>query len=379
VTLRVKLTLWYGALLSFSLLVLSAGLYYELVIEAQSNKAHGKDEPVESEIDELILFYELPALALALFGGWWLTKKALAPISAITNAAASINSQNLFEQLPRTGNGDEIDRLVEIMNSMLRRLEKSFARERDFTLHSSHELKTPLTVMRAQIETALREEALPKHKDFLESLLEETGRLAGILDSLSFLAKADAGLLKLDRQEIRLDELVRDAFEDTIILAHSRNIAVSLEQCDPLIIEGDKGRLRQLLLNLADNAVKHNETGGKVNICLTASGNQAQLRISNTGPGIAPADMDRVFDRFFRGDPAHTPNEGSGLGLAIAKWVTTAHKGRIEVLSKPCQWTEVRVLLPLKSVAHQHPSNHSGANLASGNSRLLSQAGLPNE
>jgi signal transduction histidine kinase len=348
-TIRTRLTLWYTAILSLSLFLLSAALYYELVIEPRTNSSRGKNEAVETEIDELIFLYELPVLAIAVLGGWWLMKKALAPVAAITEATASINAQNLRQQLPLSGSGDEVDRLAEVINSMLRRLDQSFARERDFTLHASHELKTPLTVMRAQTETFLREKDLrPDHRHMLEELLEEIARLAAILESLSFLATADAGLLNLRKNPLRLDELVRDTFEDTLILARSRNIKASLETCEAITIEADKTRIRQLLMNVADNSIKHNEEGGTVRYLLENVNGCAQLTIINSGHGIAPADLPRVFDRFFRGDPAHNPNlPGSGLGLSIAQSIIQAHGGTISLASSPGEFTTMKLRFPV--------------------------------
>jgi signal transduction histidine kinase len=232
---------------------------------------------------------------------------------------------------------------------MTARLNASFTRIREFTLHASHELKTPLTVLCGETETELRDESLsPAQRERAASQLEELRRLAAIVDSLTLLAKADAGLINLSLVPVRLDELVRDCFDDTQILAHTSGINVELTNCETATTNGDAHRLRQLLLNLADNAVKYNDPKGYISMSLRCAGDSAELAISNTGPGVPPELAPRVFDRFFRGDPAHSTNvEGCGLGLSIAQWIVSAHNGTIQMVSQPSRLTTVTVRLPL--------------------------------
>ena len=207
----------------------------------------------------------LPAVVLGLLGGWWLTRRALAPVTKLTDAVEKIHENNLGEKIPRTNNGDELDRLTEVFNAMTARLEDSFQRIREFTLHASHELKTPLTVLCGETETALRDESLsPAERERLLSQLDELRRLAKIVDGLTLLAKADAGQIALKLEPLRLDELVRDNFADAQILAEPHGIQVELTDCEEISVRGDRHRLRQLLLNLADNAVKYNQPQGGV-------------------------------------------------------------------------------------------------------------------
>jgi signal transduction histidine kinase len=242
-----------------------------------------------------------------------------------------------------------LDRLTEVFNAMVGRLEDSFTRIREFTLHASHELKTPLTIMQGEIETALREATCnPAQRELLVSQLDEIQRLTKIVDGLALLARADAGQIKLAQEPVNLDELVQDSFADAQLLAQPANVNVDLAACDEVIVRGDRHRLRQLLLNLADNAIKYNQPQGSVTIALHRNGKAAELKITNTGPGIAPAALPRVFDRFYRGDPAHAyAVEGCGLGLSIAQWIATAHRGTIEITSEPEKLTTVTVALPL--------------------------------
>jgi signal transduction histidine kinase len=270
-------------------------------------------------------------------------------VTKLTEAITKVHERNLREPLPRTHNGDEFDRLTEVFNAMLARLDDSFNRIREFTLHASHELKTPLTILCGEIETALRDESLsPAERDRYASQLDELRRLARIVDGLTLLAKADAGQVALKLESLRLDELVRDNFADTQILAEPQLIQVELAGCEDISVRGDRHRLRQLLLNLADNAVKYNQPQGRVTMNLHRVNGAAEFVIANTGPGVPPESLPRIFDRFYRGDPAHGHDvDGCGLGLSIARWIVSAHNGTIQIESAPSKLTTVTVRLPL--------------------------------
>ena len=350
-TIRKRLTLWYAGILIASLLVIGLGTYREIDEQLRHGHRRAPAEHAISETGEMVFEVGLPAVVLGLLGGWWLTRKALAPMSKLTSAITRVHERNLREPLPRTGNGDELDRLTEVFNAMLARLDESFNRIREFTLHASHELKTPLTVLCGEIETALRDESLsPAARDQLASQLDELRRLTRIVDGLTLLAKADAGQVELKSEPVRLDELVRDNFADAQILAEPQQIQVELGACEQIPVRGDRHRLRQLLLNLADNAVKYNRPQGRVTMHLRRVNGAAELTITNTGPGIPPESLPRVFDRFYRGDAAHGNEvEGCGLGLSIAKWIVSAHHGTIQIESTPDKLTAVTVCLPLEA------------------------------
>ena len=213
-TIRNRLTLWYGGVSLISILLMAGVMYYELVIERRAAKANGRHkEPMEEEVAEIILFYGVPTALVATISGGWLLRKALAPLNDLTNAAERIHAYNLHEQLPRSRNRDEIDRLSEVLNAMALRLHESFKQVHEFTLHASHELKTPLAVLHGEIETALADPAIsPAQREALASQLSEIQRLAKIVESLTLLAKADAGRVELSREQVRLDELLRDYY-----------------------------------------------------------------------------------------------------------------------------------------------------------------------
>ena len=353
-TIRVRVGIWYSISLLLGLMLIAIAGYYEFDIEHPEVKAalaaHARTP--ERELGEMLLFGGLPALILALAGGWFLMRRALAPIATLTQAVEHVHANTLNQHLPRTGNRDELDRLTVVFNDMMGRLNDSFSRVREFTLHASHELKTPLTIMRAELESALREgHCDDAQRELFVNQLQEIQRLTKIVDDLAFLAKADAGQLPLKSDSVRLDELVRDSFTDAQILAQPGKIAVALASCDEVVVQGDRHRLRQLLLNLTDNAIKYNQPQGSVTMALCRNNGTAELRIDNTGPGITPDRLPRIFDRFFRGDASHNDDvEGSGLGLSIAQWIVHAHGGSIAVSSNPHALTSVKVQMPCRSV-----------------------------
>ena len=231
---------------------------------------------------------------------------------------------------------------------MTARLDQSFQRIREFTLHASHELKTPLTVMQGELETACREETLTDaQRERLLSQIDEVQRLGKIVDGLSLLTKADAGQVPFALEPVQMDVLVREAVEDAQHLAQGHDIQVSLTACESLSVRGDRHRLRQVLLNLTDNAIKYNRPNGTVTIGLRRVEDGVELAIANTGPGIPPELRSRVFERFFRGDASHGNTvEGCGLGLSIAQWIVHAHGGSIRMESEERGLTTVTVLLP---------------------------------
>ncbi len=351
--IRTQLALWYSLILLAGLLLVLGWAYYELVVEHPAIAAAlaREGESISEEFIEIALYGGLPAILIALVGGWLLMRRALSPVTSLTTALETIHADSLRQQLPRSGNGDELDRMTEVFNSMMTRLDQSFTRVREFTINASHELKTPLTIMRGEIETRLREsQQSPGDREFLASQLDEIARLAKIVDALTLLAKADTGQLALAAEPVRFDELVHNCFADAQLLAEPGRVQVELNPCEETTVHGDRNRLRQLLLNLTDNAIKYNQPGGRVTMGLTRNNGSVELTIANTGPGIPPEKLPRVFERFYRGDAAHNSEvEGSGLGLSIAQWIVKAHAGTINLASDPEKWTTVTVKLPAHS------------------------------
>jgi signal transduction histidine kinase len=295
----------------------------------------------------------LGSIPLMLGLGWWWMFRALSPLKTLLAAVEKMDEHTLLQPLPRSLKDDEVDKLSAAFSSMAVRLDASFRRIHEFTLRASHELKTPLTVMRAHLETALKEGSTlpPEQTAWIDGQLDEVKRLAQIVDSLTLLTKADAGLVKLERNPAQFGELVEEAFEDALVLVQSHEVTVTLSVCEDLVVIGDRHRLRQLLLILTDNAVKYNHHGGTIDITLRRVGEDAELRVTNTGSGISPKSREHLFERFARGENVQGNIEGCGLGLTIAQWIVHAHGGAIELLSEPQGITTALVRLPFAAVS----------------------------
>lgn len=351
-TLRVRILLFYVGTLGLALAMVAYWTHFEfaeqrdLMIRAGSQAASVESPTWETL--EVFLYGGLPAVLLSLLFGTLLVKYTLRPIESLTSVLEKTEIGNLAQPVSRSGNGDELDRMAAVFNDMRRRLSAAFRQTREFTLHASHELKTPLTIMHSTLEQMLDDPAASQaSRDRIASLLEEVQRLSAVVGQLAFLAKADAGLLAGNQDLLSFDELVREVTEDAAILAAGAAVTVTLSVCAPVRLCGDRMRLRQLLLNLADNAVKYNCPGGHVELALEKHKDSAVFSITNTGPALPLEKRTRVFERFFRGDAAHnTAIEGSGLGLSIAQSIVEMHQGGIsyEVLSDGR--TQVTVILP---------------------------------
>lgn len=302
----------------------------------------------------ILLFVAVPiALAVSLAAGWFLAGRALRPVDAITLAAQRIAAGDLSQRLTMPAAPDEIGRLAGTFNNMIGRLDTSFRQIRQFTSDASHELRTPLTVMKGETELILRRpRALEDYQSVLESNLEEIDRMTRIVEELLFLSRADMGEVKMESKPVLLEMLVEDIHRQAPLLGQDRNIEVVLGAVMPALVQGDELRLRELLLNLVENAVKYSHPGGKVEIGLVTNGQEAVLSVTDQGIGIGSDDHTKIFNRFFRTDGAraHT-KKGTGLGLAICAWIAEFHKGRISVKSGVGQGSTFTVTLPLSPQA----------------------------
>ncbi len=341
----------------FSILTMFAALtvagmvsYYEF--NEQHNLAIDHSSEVEKvnpvwEAMEIVLFTGGCTLFLVVSGAFLLTSAVIRPIAQLTKVLETTNVDNLLDPVKGNGSGDELDRMTTVFNHMKKRLSLSFAQSREFTLYASHELKTPLAIMHGTLEQMISAESSATNKDRLGSILEETQRLASIVEQLSFLAKADAGLLMFQQTRIDLDQIVSDSVDDITSLSAAKNISVACE-CEQVAIVGERMRLRQLILILADNAIKYNREHGRIFIQLQKQGKYALLQISNDGVLLDTTLHDRIFDRFYRGDISHNGDiEGSGLGLSIAKSIVEAHQGTIRFDICAEGLNRISILLPL--------------------------------
>lgn len=304
------------------------------------------------------------ALLLAGLGGFWLANQALKPVDRLTRAAERIGRGNLSERVEEPRSGDEIGRLAATFNRMISRLEQAFDRERRFTADASHELKTPLAVLRGDIEVTLRRERSPEeYQRVLKSNLEEIEQLTKLTDDLLTLARSDADRSVLDLEEVRLDLLAGDACAYISPLAGAAGVALTYDEPDSAVtIEGDQKRLKQLLVNLLDNAIKYTPAGGSARLALTVEDSSAIIEVSDTGRGIPATALPHVFERFYRQtDPRDSRVTGFGLGLAISKWIADAHGGSIRVESREGEGSRFTVRLPLEGRENSLPENRTPA------------------
>jgi signal transduction histidine kinase len=348
VSLGTRLTWWFLALLALALLLVLGLAYRELVMEAAHPEEFGEEpEPVWWQLGEIALRAAIPLFVLAV-GGWWLTRRALRPLHTLTDAAARIHAGNLQERIPAPGTGDELEKLTGVINEMTARLAASFDRIREFSLHASHELKTPLAILRADFGELVDEPGRGEaDRARFISHLDEIERLTRIVNGLTLLTRADARQITLQREPLALDALVREAAENTQALAEPRGLHVVVESLEAARVRGDRHRLRQLLLILCDNAVKYNRPGGEVAFHLGVHDGAARIAVRNTGRGIPPKEQSQVFERFYRGSAAASDDiEGCGLGLSIASWIAREHGGALTFTSGP-ERTEFVFALPL--------------------------------
>ncbi len=291
-------------------------------------------------------------LAASVLVGYWVAGRSLDPLGAMVRELEAItDGRSLHRRLVVERTGDEVARLGSAVNLMFDRLERSFAALHRFTAEASHELKTPLMVLRAGVERALRNPNTPPESlQSLDESLMHIGRMAELVDSLLTLARADEGRLPLAAEECDLRELVAEAAETANILGEARALTVTAAIPEvPVPLRVDRNRVRQMLLNLVTNAVKYTPDSGEIALGLSDQGDSVTLTVGDTGIGIAAGDLQHIFDRFWRADPARSragESPGTGLGLAITKWVAEAHGGTIAVQSRPGRGTLFTVALP---------------------------------
>jgi len=287
------------------------------------------------------------ALLLAGAGGWVLARRALRPVERMAEAARRISAERLAERVEETGAGDELDRLAQTLNQMLARLDQAFQQVRQFSADASHELQTPLTALRGELEVALRSTRTPEaYQETLRSALEEIERISRLVEGLLLLARAESGALRMDRRPVDLSELAEEVHWRLKVLADERSVDLRLKADGPVVVSGDRDRLRRLLVNLVDNGVKYTPPEGRVSVSLSQDRDRAEIAVTDTGRGMAFGDLERIFQPFFRSEEA-AREPGSGLGLSIARSIAQAHGGDLSVESVPGKGSTFRVSLPV--------------------------------
>ena len=293
------------------------------------------------------LLLALPfALLLSGLGGWLVSRRALGPVAALTRAARTVTARGLDHRLDSRGEDREFVELITVFNGMLERLERSFEQAHRFSADAAHELKTPLAILQGQLERAIQQtEAGSSTQRTLAGILDEVRRLSTISRKLLLLAQADAGRLSLHRAPFDLSGALADLAEDARMLAPELRIDTDLPA--RLIVSADGSLLQQVLHNLVSNAIKYNVEGGWIRIAASGNADGARFSLSNASRGIAPEQQARLFQRFYRADPARSRKiEGVGLGLALSQEIVRAHGGEMSLQVLEDNSVRVTVTLP---------------------------------
>ncbi len=275
-------------------------------------------------------------------------KRAFAPIHELSTLARQISAENLSQRITTVRSRDEIGELAETFNEMISRLETSFQQIQQFSSDVAHELKTPLTVLKGEIEVALRKERSPEeYREMLANLLESANDLGKMVEDLLLLARIDAQRVPIASEDVALDELTLETYESLLVLAEQKQIAVNLREIEPVTISGDAGLLKRVISNLMINAITYTPEGGKIELTVEKTAQSAIFTVADTGIGIPADALPHIFDRFYRVDQSRSHETGgTGLGLAIVTQIVAAHHGKIEVESMVGKGTTFRLELP---------------------------------
>ncbi len=305
-------------------------------------------DSARTNLINVLLISATIAVALAALGSWLVLGRSLAPLGIITDTAQAINrADDLSRRIPSNGPAnDEIGRLIESFNQTLERLENLFTSQQRFLADVSHELRTPLTVIKGNVDLMRRMKQLDEES--LTSIDQEAGRLTRLVGGLILLVQAEAGKLALNLKPVELDTLLLEVFHEMRVLAGS-NVQLKLADIDQVQVNGDRDRLKQVLLNLVGNAIQYTPPGGVVFLSLAIIGEQVRIIVRDTGPGIPAEDLPFIFERFYRAEKSRTRTRtsGFGLGLSIVQWIVENHGGTIKVESKEGQGTTFAIWLPL--------------------------------
>jgi heavy metal sensor kinase len=332
--------------------VQARGTPYTLVM---LRSLHDQQDLLERASYALLIAVPL-ALLLASVGGYFLARKSLAPVVRMSATAARISAANLHERLPVANERDELGGLAGVINALLARLDASFEQQRRFMADASHELRTPVAIMRSEAEVALSQEER-SNQELRESLVifkDETKRLTAIVEDLFMLARADAGQYKLTSKEFYLDELAGEVTRSVRTLVVERGLTLQLDAAEEMLFRGDENLLRRLLLNLVYNGIKYTPRGGALTVSCKQDGKRYIITVSDTGPGIPAEAQPHIFERFYRADSARSRAEddsarltsGAGLGLSIARWIAEAHDGTLELLHSSATGSVFQLILP---------------------------------
>ena len=311
-------------------------------------------DPEENMLNRLFLqlAWGLPvAIGVIAIGGFFLVQHALRPVEQITGAAEKITQLNLSDRLPVTHSGDELEQLSLALNRMIGRLDDAFQNSKRFVADASHDLRTPLTILRGELESMVDDPDLDmEFRGRLAGLLEETVHLSKIVEQLFTLTRLDSGESRAEWTQFDLAEMTKTTAEQMSLLAEDKKISLSCLADKPAFVRGDRSRLKQVVVNLLDNAIKYTPANGKVEVRVSGVNGHAVLEVQDTGIGIPPEALPHVFERFYRVDQARSAgDESAGLGLSIVKAICVAHGAEVEAFSAPQAGSRFVVKLPVQN------------------------------
>src|ERR1035437_7574871 len=322
----------------------AGGHTYEIVVSASLAWLHA-----ELAVVRRAIFISLPLiLSLAWLGGYALATRSLRRLGGMAEQARRITESNLETRIEIDNAAEELAVLVTSFNELLSRLDQSFDTMRRFVADASHELRTPISVIRGEADVALSQERSPaEYRESLAIVLDESRRLSRLVDDLLNLARADAGHVTLQTHDFYLNELLARLSRSSQGRANTRGLQLECRAGNDLQFTGDEQLLRRLTINLLDNAIRYTPPGGQVTAALETGAASVQLRVSDTGIGIAPADAARIFERFYRAGEARNRQDGGfGLGLAIVRWIAESHHGTVDCASDLGHGSTFTVTLP---------------------------------
>jgi signal transduction histidine kinase len=301
-------------------------------------------DTVQQQMDGILVIATFVALVIALAAGWWIARAALRPINRIARTVRAIgDSRDLSRRLNFVGPYDEVGRLAETFDDMMDRLQRAFEAQTRFIADASHELRTPLTAIRGNADLIAK--APPEERDqCVRSIRREAERMSRLVSDLLLLAEADAEQQSIHKAEIDLDDVLSEVHRSALVLAAGK-VDVRYESAEPIALFADLDRLKQVFLNLIDNAVKFTPPGGVVTIAAARDERGARISVSDTGTGIPLEEQEAIFRRFYRLEESRS-QRGSGLGLSISAWIVAAHQGTIDIESEPGRGTTFTVHLP---------------------------------
>jgi heavy metal sensor kinase len=294
------------------------------------------------------------ALLIAALGGYFLASRSLAPVARITEDASRIEAENLSDRITVRNSNDELGRLASVLNALLQRLERSFQQQKQLLADTSHELRTPVTIIRSEAEVTLsRERDSEEYRDALEVIRSESSHLSNLIEGVLLLARADARQSGIQLDRIQLATVIEESVQVLQRVAQSRQITLTCSTDGPMPTRGNAELLRRMFLNLLDNSMKFTDSGGRVRLDSHRAGPHYMITVTDTGRGIPIDAQERIFDRFFRADAVRGRGvdrdsaSGSGLGLPIARWIARAHGGDLRLIRSTPSGSTFEAVLPI--------------------------------